>query len=101
MNLKAYCYWLPLFQQPLNIFAQNRISGTVKDQENNKNLAEVSVYIADLKSRNHNGCETVIMKSKPETGNISFRDKFYRLWTNNQKITIAQRYGYGLCIKSR
>jgi iron complex outermembrane receptor protein len=49
MNLKSVLLLVAFVSATLNIFAQNRISGTVKDQENNKNLAGVSVYIADLK----------------------------------------------------
>lgn len=50
MNLKSVLLLVAFVSATLNIFAQNRISGTVKDQENNKNLAGVSVYIADLKA---------------------------------------------------
>ncbi|MCH5688368.1 carboxypeptidase-like regulatory domain-containing protein [Niabella sp. W65] len=50
MNLKSILLLVAFVSATLNIFAQNSISGTVKDETTNENLAGASIYIADLKT---------------------------------------------------
>ncbi|AZA58619.1 MULTISPECIES: TonB-dependent receptor [Flavobacteriales] len=50
MNLKSILPLVAFVSATTNIFAQNCISGTVKDETSNENLAGASIYIADLKT---------------------------------------------------
>jgi iron complex outermembrane receptor protein len=50
MNLKNIILFIVCIFASNNIFAQNKISGNIKDKSNNENLPGVSIYIADLKT---------------------------------------------------
>jgi len=50
MNIKKIILLVAFVFASINIFAQNKISGTIKDDNNKENLTGVSVYITNLKT---------------------------------------------------
>ncbi len=50
MRIKKLLLLVALVTTMVNVFAQNKISGTVTDQSTKENLTGVSIYIADLKT---------------------------------------------------
>ncbi len=50
MNFKHIISLVVCVFATINIFAQNKISGNVKDENSKENLTGVSIYITDLKA---------------------------------------------------